>query len=113
MIQKLTPQTVHLLKRVSEIIQKEPQTYDQGHFGTVCKTAYCVAGHLCMIADGYIPTMGVASRAQEILGMQTAYQAHCLFTIPSVNMCKYQNPDDASRAAAGALHIENFIKSNT
>lgn len=109
---------MHLLKGVQSQILRHPEKYDQGTFGYSCQTAYCIAGHLCMAVDGRISEQ-TWLRASAILGLPLTMSAG-LFR-PSVEMANkseifgglFHNPDDASRAAAGAKHIDDFIKANT
>jgi hypothetical protein len=110
---KLSPNAINLLKRVREQILKEPKKYDQGRFGSICETSYCIAGHLCMAVDGHIPatlTERVSARAQSILGI-TSEQADELFyaAVYSRKATKEQTPNDSERAEYGAKHLNEFI----
>lgn len=71
----LSPDAVHLLKRLQADVLANPKMYNQCAWGDNCGTPCCFAGKLCLMVDGKIPLTGglllnpVMERAGDILGL--------------------------------------------
>jgi hypothetical protein len=107
MDEKLSPQAVHLLNRVKESIQKEPERYDPRKWRG---SAFCVAGWISNLVGK--KAQHEYHTAREALGISDN-QAFLLFCFWPFECNKHRNPDDKSRAEAGCKYIDDFIGKNT
>lgn len=119
---KLSPQVIHLLKRVREQILKEPRAYCHASVRkiTECGTTFCVAGWVLHFQDPHFVIerdrdgINQAAKVLRLTEQQGGELMNPLFDTNMNNrriktMYDWQARPE-TRAKAGAKHIDWFIQ---
>ncbi len=114
---------VIILKTVIKAITDEPKRYDQNTWGDErpqdfpdreryfppCGTVACVAGWVCIVADGKLPREShIEGMARRLLGLTKAHSDR-LFSAFAVTPDRWV-ATPKSHVRAGVRHIKNFVK---
>lgn len=105
---KLSPQAVHLLKRVKEQILKYPETY-QHHY--VCGSACCISGWIAKFND--YKGENTYEHAFQYLGVPQDFDHPLRLHLFAFTNPRSMNGILKESAAWGAAKIDEFIAEHT